>query len=220
MYLSNFFKNKNKINKRTQTSINMLNLLTFRTRIFITLCTLGLFSSQAIAALTVTAEMSPEVKAAYKKSLAAQTWPQMHTKLAFMDNPYKLFDRTIKKKLRKEAPEGQKRRLRTKEESLIGAKKMRFDHCQAAVTFFVDFAKRSHALTIIEDNPLTEDQLKAGNGVAYPFTVAETKNGKTRPTQLALELGWDHKGKGEQYAEQFLATCLAEPISLYYQEDK
>jgi len=41
-----------------------------------------------------------------------------------------------------------------------------------------------------------------------------------RPAQIALSLGWKYQGKGETYAELFLATCLAIPVDLYYQKDK
>ena len=187
--------------------------------IFTVFSILSLFTVSSHA-MSITSDMSPEVATAYEKELASQSWPAMHTKLALMDNPYKKFDRAIKKALRKEAPEGKKKRLRTHEESILAAKKMRFDYCQASVTFFVDFTKRAFDLSTIEENPLSKDDLMTGNGVAYPFTEAETNSGKTRPTQLALKLGWEYKGKGEQQAEKFLATCLAIPVELYYTEDK
>lgn len=217
--LSNFLTKNIKVKNHINTPKTKSIFITIRTLAAVVFSALTLFSVSANAA-SITAEMSPEVKAAYEKSLAAQSWPEIHTKLAFMDNPYKKFDRALKKSLRKEAPEGKKRRLRTPEENTLVAKKMRFDYCQAAITFFVDFSQRAYDLTIVEDNPLTEDQLMAGNGIAYPFTDAEKNDGKTRPTQLALQLGWEYKGKGKVYAEHFLASCLAEPISLYYQEDK
>jgi len=178
-----------------------------------------MFSSMA-SAITVTAEMSPEITAEYKKMLALQNWPETHTKLAFMVNPYAKVYKATRKLLKKEAPEGKRKRLMTHEESVMKAKKTRFDHCQAAVTFFVDFAKRAKTLSNVEQSPLTEDDLMAGNGVKYPFTKEETNSGTFRPTQLALTLGWKYQGKGPQYAEAFLATCLAIPVELYYKEDK
>ena len=96
------------------------------------------FSSMANA-IEITAEMSPEVTAEYNKQLASQTWPEMHTKLALMDNPYATFYKVIRKKLKAEAEPDQKRRLMTDEESIVAAKKKRFDYCQASVPFFVSF---------------------------------------------------------------------------------
>lgn len=200
----------NQINRKLL-PLNALKIIAFSV---FTLFTVTSYSA------SITSDMSPEVAAAYEKELASQSWPAMHTKLALMDNPYKKFDRAIKKQMRKEAPEGKKKRLRTHEESILVAKKMRFDYCQASVTFFVDFTKRAFELSTIEDNPLSKAELMSGNGVAYPFTEAETASGKTRPTQLALQLGWEYQGKGEQYVEKFLATCLAVPVELYYVEDK
>lgn len=183
------------------------------------LCVIGLFSINANA-VSITDDMSPEVAAEFKIQLDAQSWPDMHTKLALMDNPYKKFDKSIRKKLKDEAPEGKRRRPRTHEESILSAKKKRFDYCQASVSFFVDFAQRTYTLTTVEQKPLSKDDLMKGHGVAYPFTQAETDSGKTRPTQMALTLGWKYKGKGEANVEQFLATCLALPVDMYYQEGK
>lgn len=186
---------------------------------FIGLSIVTFFSSMANS-MAITAEMSPEVTTEFKKQLASQTWPEMHKKLAFMDNPYKKFYNVIRKAIKKEATPGHRRRLMTTEESTIKAKKMRFDYCQASVTFFVDFAARSHSLSKLEDNPLSKDKLMTGNGVKYPFTKEETNNPNTRPAQIALDLGWKYQGKGAMYAEAFLATCLAIPVNLYFKEDK
>ena len=183
-----------------------VNLLTF-------------FSIMAHSA-SITSEMSADVAAEYNKQLDLQPWPQLHTKLGLMDNPYKVFFKKIKKAIKQEAPTGQRRRLMTHEESLVMAKKKRFDYCQASVPFFVDFAARANSLSKLENNPLTEEQLMQGNGVQYPFTKEETNNPNLRPAQIALSLGWKYQGKGETYAELFLATCLAIPVDLYYQEDK
>jgi hypothetical protein len=174
-----------------------------------------LFSVMANA-ISITAEMSTEIATEYQKLLAKQDWPATHTKLALMDNPYKKSYKVIRKLLKKEAPEGQRRRLMTEEESMLMAKKKRFDYCQASVSFFVDFAERAHTLSTVEQNPLSEDALMKGNGVEYPFTKEQTNSANFRPTQIALTLGWKYKGKGKQYAEAFLATCLAIPVSLYY----
>ena len=178
------------------------------------------FLSFMVHSATITAEMSTDVVAEYKKQLNAQPWPEMHKKLGLMDNPYKIFYKKIKKTIKKEAPEGQRRRLMTHDESVIMAKKKRFDYCQASVPFFIDFAARAHTLSKLENNPLTEDQLMQGNGVTYPFTEEEKNDPSLRPAQIALSMGWKHQGKGETYAELFLATCLAIPVDLYYQEDK
>jgi len=177
-------------------------------------------SSFMANASDITSDMSADVAAEFTKQLGLQTWPEMHTKLALMDNPYKKFDKLIRKKLIQEAEEGQKRRLMTHEESIIKAKKKRFDYCQASVNFFVSFAKRAHTLSTVEDNPLTKDKLMTGNGVKYPFTPEETNSANTRPTQIALALGWKYQGKGEEQVETFLKACLNIPISLYYSEDK
>lgn len=185
-----------------------------RTVAFIGLSLLSLLSLNA-KANSVTAQMSPEITAEYKKLLAAQTWPKMYKKLAFMDNPYKAAFKKMKKALKKEAPEGKRRRLMTEEESIMAAKKKRFDYCQASVDFFVSFAARAYTLSRVEQNPLSEEKLMSGNGVDYPFTKEQKNNGTYRPAQIALELGWKYQGKGEQYAESFLATCLAIPVSLY-----
>ena len=177
------------------------------------------FFSFMANSMAITDEMSVEVTTEYNKQLALQTWPDMHTKLALMDNPYSIFYQTIKKSLKEQPTVGHKRRLMTHEESIIAAKKKRFDYCQASVPFFVDFAKRAYNLSTLENNPLTKDKLMQGNGVKYPFTKNETNNANFRPAQIALTLGWKYKGKGKQYAEAFLASCLVIPVSLYYKED-
>ncbi len=178
------------------------------------------FLSFLVNASTVIAQMSPEISAEYKKHLAAQTWPEMYKKLALMDNPYKASFKALKKKLKQEAEPGQRRRLMTDEESIMAAKKKRFDYCQASIDFFVSFAKRAHTLSKVEQNPLTKEQLMSGNGVDYPFTKVQKNDGNLRPAQIALELGWKYQGKAEQYAEGFLGTCLAIPLELYFKEDK
>ncbi len=178
------------------------------------------FLSFQVNATTVTADMNPEITAEYKKQLAAQTWPEMYKKLAWMDNPYKVTYKAMKKRLKKEAEPGQRRRLMTNEESTMAAKKKRFDYCQASIEFFVSFAERANTLSKVEQNPLSKDKLMTGNGVDYPFTKAQKNDGNFRPAQIALELGWKYQGKAEQYAESFLATCLAIPLELYYKEDK
>ncbi len=207
-------KNISSTKNKVQTTRN--NTLPFIRTIFITMFSLvTLFSSMANAK-TITAEMSSDIVTEYKKQLALQTWPQMHTKLALMDNPYKKIAKKIKKQLKSEAPEGKRRREMTDEESMIMAKKKRFDYCQASVEFFVSFAERAFTLSRLENNPLTQDKLMTGNGVKYPFTKEETNNAGTRPAQIALDLGWKYQGKGPMYAETFLATCLAIPVSLYH----
>ena len=204
---------------KVKTSRYQKALQVIRTITFAGISTTALFSGMANA-ISITAEMSPEVTTEYRKQLALQTWPAMHTKLALMDNPYSTFYKITRKKLKKEAGPGQRRRLMTQEESLLMAKKKRFDYCQASVNFFVDFSQRAQTLSTVEQNPLTKDALMKGNGVKYPFTKAQTNNANFRPAQIALTLGWKYKGKGKQYAETFLANCLAIPINLYYQEDK
>jgi len=171
-------------------------------------------------AMAITTNMSPEISTEFNKQLALQTWPEMHTRLALMDNPYAKFEKLIKKKLTEEAKAGQQRRLMTHEESIVAAKKKRFDYCQASINFFVSFAQRVHTLTTQEEGSLSKDKLMKGNGVRYPFTQEETNNANTRPAQIALSLGWKYQGKGEEYAETFVKTCLAIPINLYYKEDK
>jgi len=178
------------------------------------------FFSVLANASSITADMSPEITAEYKKLLALQDWPKTYKKLAFMDNPYKVSYKTMKKALKKEAPPGKRRRLMTAEESTMAAKKKRFDYCQGSIDFFINFAERANTLSKVEQNPLSKDKLMSGNGVDYPFTKKQTKNGDFRPAQIALELGWKYQGKGEQYAEAFLATCLAIPLDLYFKEDK
>lgn len=234
-YISSFFTNKNK-NKNNTIKFNLKTMLTsnplifdalvFPSTISITVKRLvftifiSLASINSVNASVITAEMSPEVAAEFNKQLSLQTWPEMHTKLALMDNPYKVFDKATRKVLAAEAEAGQKRRLMTKEESMIKAQRKRFDYCQASVGFFVDFAERAHTLSTVEDNPLSKDKLMQGNGIKYPFTPEETNNPNTRPAQIALSLGWDYRGKGKANAETFLKSCLAIPISLYYKEDK
>jgi len=202
------------MNKYKKTSGQLIRFIAFTGLSMITL-----FSAMTHA-ISITAEMSAEISAEYQKQLAKQDWPETHTKLALMDNPYKKSYKIIKKRLKKEAPAGQRRRLMTEEESTLMAKKKRFDYCQASVSFFVDFSARAHTLSTVEQNPLTEDDLMKGNGVKYPFTKEQTNSANFRPTQIALTLGWKYRGKGKQYAEAFLATCLAIPVSLYYKEDK
>lgn len=177
------------------------------------------FNSMANA-IVITADMSPEVITEFNKQLALQTWPEMHTKLALMDNPYAIFYKAIRKNIKVETEPGRKRRLMTEEESIVTAKKKRFDYCQASVPFFVNFAERAYNLSTVEHNPLSKDKLMQGHGIKYPFTEEQSKNANFRPAQIALELGWKYKGKGEKHAEKFLATCLAIPVSLYYIDDK
>jgi hypothetical protein len=218
--LSRFLaKDSSKVAHKINTTGDKKTLPFIRTITFAGLSLLTLFSATANA-ISITAEMSPEVTTEYKKQLALQEWPAMHTKLALMDNPYSKLHKVIRKKLKKEAPAGQRRRLMTAEESMLTAKKKRFDYCQASVSFFVDFTERAQTLSTVEQNPLSEDALMKGNGVEYPFTKEQTNSANFRPTQIALTLGWKYKGKGKQYAEAFLATCLAIPVSLYYKEDK
>ena len=212
------YKSMSKYKNKIKTTCYKNTLLLIRAITFTTVSVVTLFGF-ATNAMSITAEMSPDVATEFNKQLALQTWPAMHTKLSLMDNPYAKFDKIIRKKLTEEAEAGQRRRLRTHEESAIAAKKKRFDYCQASVDFFVSFAKRVHTLTTVEDG-LTKDKLMTGNGVQYPFTEAETQNANTRPAQIALALGWKYQGKGEEYAETFLKTCLAIPVTLYYKEDK
>ncbi len=185
--------------------------------IAITLVSLFSFIAKANS---ITAEMSPEITAEYKKLLTEQTWPETYKKLAFMDNPYKVTYKAMKKNLKKESAPGQRRRLMTHEESTMAAKKKRFDYCQGSIDFFVSFAKRANTLSKVEHNPLSKEKLMSGNGIDYPFTEAQKNSGNFRPAQIALELGWKHQGSGEQYAETFLATCLAIPLELYFKKDK
>lgn len=179
-----------------------------------TVLSIGTLISGTANSMAITADMSPEIASEYDKLLSLQNWPDLHKKLSFMDNPYKLVFNAMKKQLKAEAEPGQRKRPMTPEESLLAAKKKRFDFCQGTLPFFVDFAKRSHDLTTLE-TPRSKTELMSGNGIAYPFTEAETNNGNTRPGQLALTLGWKYKGKGEEHAEEFLATCLALPVTLY-----
>ncbi|MBU2871144.1 hypothetical protein [Colwellia sp. E2M01] len=226
-YFLNNALTKNKTDNKT---LNMLKTIIFKNMFLITpsITIVGLVLSSLLATsftanantLSITAEMSPEVVAEYNKQLASNSWPEMHTKLALMDNPYAKQYKVLRKALRKEAPEGKRKRLMTHEESLFMAKKMRFDYCQASVSFFVDFSQRAFDLSTTEQNPLTKEQLMQGNGVAYPFTEAEKNNPSTRPPQIALDLGWKYKGQGKARAKEFLATCLAIPVELYYKEDK
>jgi hypothetical protein len=219
-FLNRFFtKEKRKVKNNIITTPYNSTLQLIRTTTFTSLSVVTLFFFMANA-MAITSDMSPEVTAEFKKQLDLQTWPAMHTKLALMDNPYKKFYKAIKKKLTEEAEAGNRRRLMTHEESTLAAKKKRFDYCQSSVHFFVDFAKRAHTLGVVVEPLLTKDQLMTGNGVKYPFTPEQAENGNFRPAQLALELGWKYKGKGEEYAETFLKACLAIPVSLYYKEDK
>jgi hypothetical protein len=204
----NSMQNKHKSYSRHSPTIQFLGINFF------------LFFSVMAHSASITSEMSADVATEYKKQLNVQPWPQMHKKLGLMDNPYKPFYKKIKKVIKQEAPEGKRRRVMTHEESLVMAKKKRFDYCQASVPFFVDFAARAHTLSKLENNPLTEEQLMQGNGVKFPFTKEETNDPNLRPAQIALALGWKYQGKGETYAELFLATCLAIPVVLYYKEDK
>ena len=218
-FLNVLFTNKAKSKIKKPSSKNVLMMM----RIIIST---GLVGSLAITpavmadTVSVTAEMSPEVIVEYNNQLASKSWPEMHTKLALMDNPYSASFKALKKQLKSEAPAGKRKRLMTHEESIMMAKKKRFDYCQASVSFFVDFSQRAFDLSTTEQNPLSKDQLMQGNGVAYPFTEAETNNAGTRPPQIALTLGWKFKGKGQAHAEEFLATCLSIPVELYYKEDK
>jgi len=218
-YAIHYFFTKGKGNSKIKNNYNCSALKLVRILALTALSSITLFSS-IVSASAITDDMSPEVVAEFNKQLNLQTWPEMKTKLALMDNPYKKFDKIIRKKLKAEKEAGQRRRLRTHDESMIKAKKMRFDYCQASVLFYADFAKRAFTLSTLEQQPLTKDKLMKGNGVEYPFTEAETNNKTSRPVQIALTLGWKYQGKGEAHVETFLSTCLDIPIDLYFSEDK
>jgi hypothetical protein len=212
-------KLKNKKNNNNMKKNKYPHSQLLRTIAFVGMSFIASFSF-VVKANTITLEMSPEVTAEYKKQLALQIWPEVYKKLSFMDNPYKVFYKAMKKSLKKDAAPGQIRRLMTIEESTMAAKKKRFDYCQASIDFFVSFSQRAKALSKAEYNPLSKEQLMSGNGVDYPFTKVQKNDGNFRPAQIALDLGWKYRGKGKQHAETFLTNCLAIPVDLYYKEDK
>jgi hypothetical protein len=106
----------------------------------------------------------------------------------------------------------------TQEENTIKARFKRFKACQKKVKVFISFARHAQAFS----NELSKDKVMNGNvfGVDYPFTQKQTNDGNSRPSQIALELGWKYQGQGEAEVNTFFKKCLAIPLSLYYVEDK
>ena len=204
-------------------SINRANLASIRSIVYTVLTLVMLFSAGTIASASpITASMSAEVAAEFTKQLNLQTSPSMSRKLIMMKNPYKKFLKVINKKVGDETNKGYEanygRRLMTHDESTLKAKFRRFKTCQRTIVYFMGFASKAKRFA----REVSKEEVMEGNvfGVDYPFTQEQAKDDNMRPSQIALELGWQYQGQGEAHVETFLSTCLAIPIKLYYWPDK
>lgn len=208
-------------------SINVYNLrgislVAFTVFNIVTLLSLT-FSTSAMASTTaITVGMSSEVAAEFNKQLNKQVFPKMSSRLSMMKSPYRKFLKDTNKKIGdkadKEYDSNHHRRLMTHDESVIKAESRRFRNCQRKIVLFIGFSSRAKAFF----SELTKEKIMKGNtfGVDYPFTQEQGNDAKYRPSQVALELGWQYQGQGEEQVEVFFKSCLATPISLYYEADK
>lgn len=214
---------KIKVNK----NINIFNLRDIHFIAYTLFTMVTLFSASATASTAkITSGMSAEVAAEFTKQLSlvnVQLFPKLSDQLSMVKNPYKKSYKVIKKKLKKEAEKGNRRRARTHNESIIKAKMRRFRECQEKIFLFVGFAGNAKTFSSGKQ-PLTKELSIKGNiyGVDYPFTQEQANSAAYRPSQIALELGWQYKGRenAEKHVETFFKTCLDIPISVYYVEDK
>jgi len=176
-------------------------------------------------ATSITASMSPEVAAEFnkllKKTISSLPTTARSMNLAVMPSPYEKVISNIIDKRENEAIPGLSRRLMTYEEDIVFAKKDRFKACQGQVILFIAFAGNAYNFSN-GVGALPKKQIMSGRGVEYPFTEDERNDGDSRPTQIALELGWKYQGRdnAEAHLDDFLSTCLAIPIDLYYWKDE
>lgn len=216
-------KNTTKLNV---SSLHYFRLFTFGlfnvVALFILWGSVMLSLSTIVSASTITASMSAEVAAEFNKQLNKQIFPKMSNRLSMMKSPYRKFLKEINKKIGDKADEkydsNYHRRLMTHDESVIKAESRRFRNCQRKIVLFIGFSSRAKAFF----SELTKEKIMKGNtfGVDYPFTQEQGNDAKYRPSQVALELGWQYQGQGEEQVEVFFKSCLATPISLYYEADK
>lgn len=193
------------------------------------LCSL-VFSASALAnTTTITAGMNPavadEFNVAFNNQLKLQHSTFRSVNLAMMSNPYGKFMEEINEKIGDKTDEryhpDYQRRLMTRDENILSGKSARFGECQRVIVRFITLAKSAHyRVNNSHDMPPTKTQIMQGFGVEYPFIADEKNDGTTRPIQIALELGWQYQGQGEEHVDTFVKTCLDIPISLYYWEDK
>tara|TARA_R110000737_G_C14593891_1_gene488012 strand:- start:1032 stop:1736 length:705 start_codon:yes stop_codon:yes gene_type:complete len=217
---------KHKKASDSKSSYNKLNTtkaistIKFRRSFILSALSLVTLFSATSNASAITTSMSSDIANEFKKQFSLQKQANKSTKLALMNNPYQKALSVIDSKLSDEAENGQPRRLMTYDESIIKAKMNRFEACQGSVAIFIGFSKSAYALSTMK-YPATKEQIMTDNfaSVEYPFTVEDTNDGDTRPLQIALELGWNYRGNGEENVEVFFETCLAIPVSLYYWED-
>ena len=183
------------------------------------------FSASAMASATaITAGMSPEVAAEFTKQMGLQKLALKSSNLSLMTSPYFDLVTAINNKLNDATEDGfnptYQRRLMTHAESMIEAKDSRFAKCQNEINTFISFGHKAHYFSTGKMK-LPKDQIMKGNGVIpYPFTQADKNSGNARPIQIAIELGWEYRGRHEENVETFFNRCLAIPINLYYWEDQ
>ena len=217
---------KHKKTSDSKSSYNKLNttkaINTIRFRRSFILSGLGLVTlfTAMTNASTITTKMSSAIANEFNEQFSLQKYPNKSKKLTFMDNPYNRALNVINTKLSDEAEKGHPRRLMTHDESMLKAKRNRFGACQENIVIFIGFSKSAHTLSTMK-YPATKEQIMTDNfaSVEYPFTEEDRKDGDTRPQQIALELGWNYRGNGEDNVENFFETCLAIPVSLYYWKD-
>ncbi len=208
-------------------SSNHFNLATVFTVIFSLFFSITLSSMASASSITagMSAEVAVEFKAELNKQVSLQHSPLRSWNLSMMKNPYGKFLEVIGEKLGDKTDKGFEpnygRRLMTYGESTLDAKSSRFSECQRAINSFISLAKSAHfRATEWKDHPPTKVQTMQGYGVEYPFTQDEKGDGTYRPIQIALELGWEYQGKGEEQVDKFFSACLAIPIDLYFWEDE
>lgn len=170
------------------------------------------------------AALNPEAAAAVKKELKSLGPAKMSDKLTMMDNPYEKFTGIIDDKMSDKNSAGYQakyhRRLLTHDESIVEAKRSRFGECQTSIVKYIGFAGNAHTFSTAG---LTKEEIMNGNifGIDYPFTAEQRNDDTYRPGQIALELGWQYKGRenAEAHVDVFFKTCLDIPIDIYYWED-
>jgi hypothetical protein len=212
---SNSKSSYNKLN-----TIKAINTIRFRHGFILSGLGLVTLFTAMVNASEITTSMNSDIANEFKKQFNLQKSPSKSTKLSLMNNPYSKALSIINMKLSDEAEKGQPRRLMTSDESTLQAKNDRFGECQKTIVIFIGFSKSAYTLSTMK-YPATKEQIMTDNlaSVEYPFTVEDTNDGDTRPQQIALELGWNYRGNGEENVEVFFETCLAIPVSLYYWED-
>jgi len=105
--------------------------------------------------------------------------------------------------------------LRLYPDSLIklGAKYLRFEDCQQVIVAYVAWASSNHNMG------LSYDELAPGQaavvGLDFPFSVEDSLEPNRRSRQLAIELAYKNKGRGEATVNDFFKQCTALPLEIY-----